>query len=69
MSTNTDILDALRDLIDAMHTQARELERLTAHVKQQTVALPYTSHLSVVASELSELQVRTKALAGAGSAR
>jgi hypothetical protein len=60
---DTDKLAAIvEDLIAVMHLEARELEQLVAHVEQVTTRLPEASQLSVVTSELSELQHRIKKL-------
>lgn len=60
MTVNGDVAGALSDLIDVMHLQARELEKLTAHLERQTGQMPDRPRLSLVLSELSELQVRMR---------
>jgi hypothetical protein len=52
------------DLIEVLHLQARELEKLIAHVGQVTVHLPEESAMSVVRSSLSGLHLRIKKLRG-----
>ena len=52
----------VEDLIEIMHVQAKQLEKLVVHVEQVTARLSNESQFSVVASELSELQVRIKKL-------
>jgi hypothetical protein len=47
-----------------MHLQARELEKLIAHVEQVTVRLPEESEMSVIRSSLSGLHQRLKKLRG-----
>jgi hypothetical protein len=49
---------AVEDLIDVLHLQAKELEKLVERVEQVTGHLGYQHQLSVVASALSELHVR-----------
>lgn len=46
------------DLLEVLHLQAKELERLVGHVEQYTQPLDTASQLSVCASELSELKSR-----------
>lgn len=54
----------LEDLIAVLHLQAKELEKLVAHVEQVTTRLPEMNDLSVVRSELAALLVRVKKLSG-----
>jgi hypothetical protein len=54
----------LEELIAVLHLQAKELERLIAHVEQVTTRIPETNDLSVVRSELAALLVRIKKLRG-----
>ena len=59
--TDTDQLGTiLGDLIEVLHRQAKELEKLVAHVEQVTTRMPEVHELSVVRSELSALLVRIK---------
>jgi hypothetical protein len=51
-------------LIEVMHLQARELEKLVEHVEQVAGHLGYQPQFSVVVSELSELQVRIRKQGG-----
>ncbi len=46
----------LSTLLDALHLQAKEIERLTSHVEQQTVSMLTPSQIPVVVSELSSLR-------------
>jgi hypothetical protein len=56
----------IADLIDVMHLQAKELEKMITHVEQVTgYHLGYQDRFSLVASELSELHSRVKKLASA----
>jgi hypothetical protein len=52
----------VEELIGVLQVQARDLERLIAHVEQVTTRLPQASELSVVRSELAALHVRIKKL-------
>jgi hypothetical protein len=52
----------LADLVEVLHLQAKELEKLVTHVEQQTTRMVEPSQFSVVASELSELHHRIKQL-------
>jgi hypothetical protein len=52
------------ELIEVLHLQAKELERLIAHVEQVTVSLPEESEMSVIRSLLSGLHLRIKKLRG-----
>ncbi len=56
------------ELIEVLQMQARELEKLIAHVEQVTVHLPEASELSVIRSSLSGLRLRIKKLRGADPA-
>jgi hypothetical protein len=48
----------LSTLLDALHLQAKEIERLTAHVEQQTDSMLTPSQIPMVVSELSSLRAR-----------
>jgi hypothetical protein len=52
------------DLIEVMHLQAMELEKLIAHLGQVTTHLPVESEVSVIRSTLSGLRLRIKKLRG-----
>jgi hypothetical protein len=54
------------ELIEVLHTQARELEHLIAHVEQVTVRLPEESAMAVIRSSLTGLHQRIKKLRGMG---
>ena len=65
IAMNVAELGALVDeLVEILHLQARELERLIAHVEQVTVYLPEQSAMSVIRSSLSGLHQRLKKLRG-----
>lgn len=64
MTDVNELAAVLGDLVDAMHFQAKELERLASHLERETVRLPEPSQISVVVSELSELQVRLRRITG-----
>ena len=55
----------LDDLIEVLHSQARSLEKLVAHVEQVSGHLPEVGELSVVLSTLTGLHHRVKKLRGA----
>jgi hypothetical protein len=62
---NVEELAAVIDeLIEVLHLQARELEKLIAHVGQVTAHLPEESEMSVIRSSLSGLHLRLKKLRG-----
>jgi len=63
-----DLAAVVDDLIEVLHLQARELEKLIAHVGQVTVHLPEESEMSVVSSSLRGFHLRIKKLRGAGPA-
>jgi Ala-tRNA(Pro) deacylase len=46
----------LSSLLDVLHLQAKEIERLTSHVEQQTDSMLTTTQMPLVVSELSGLQ-------------
>jgi hypothetical protein len=50
------------DLIEVLQLQAKELEKLVAHVEQVTTRLAEANELSVVRSELAGLRVRARKL-------
>ena len=47
-------------LIEVVQLQAKELEKLVAHVEQVTTRLPYQHQFALAVSELSELHQRIK---------
>jgi len=57
----------VEDLVEVMHLQAKELEKLVEHLEQVVGHLSYQHQLSVVASELSELHIRVKKLASSSA--
>jgi hypothetical protein len=52
----------VEELIGILQLQARELEKVIAHVEQVTTRLPEANELSTVRSELTALSVRLKKL-------
>jgi hypothetical protein len=50
-----------------VHLQAKELEKLVAHVEQVTTHLPYQHQFALIASESSALHQRVKKLGVAPS--
>jgi len=66
---NVERLAAIVDeLVEVLHLQAKELEKLITHVEQVTVRLPEESEMSVIRSSLSGLHQRVKKLRGLDSA-
>jgi hypothetical protein len=61
MAKLEELIRVVEDLIQVMHLQAKELEKLVTRVNQVT-RLDYENQLPLVASELSELHVRIKKL-------
>jgi hypothetical protein len=57
----------VEDLIEVMHTHARETVKLVEHVQQVAGRLGDRHGFAVVASELSELSNRVKKLKPGGS--
>ena len=62
MSDNEAIRTTLEDLIDVIHRQSKEVERIVTHLEGQTAPLDPPSELSIVVSELSELHNRVRRL-------
>lgn len=60
----TDLAAVVGELIEVLHLQARELEKLIAHVEQVTARFPEESQMSVIRSSLSGLHVRIQKLRG-----
>lgn len=60
-ATPRDLARLLVDLLDVLHLQAKEIERLSAHVEQHTRTLPFQSRIPLCVSEISELQTRLNA--------
>jgi hypothetical protein len=52
------------ELVEVLHLQARELEKLIGHVQQVTTRLPEEREMSVIRSSLSGLHQRLKKLRG-----
>jgi hypothetical protein len=57
-----DLSTVVEELIEISHLQAKELERLIAHVEQVTAHLHEESEMSVIRSSLSGLHLRLKKL-------
>ncbi len=66
MSDQAHIGTAVADLIEVLHLQAQEIQKLSTFVEQQTGRLPHASQMPLVLSELSELHQRVRRLAGGG---
>jgi hypothetical protein len=60
MAENDALCDFLNDLIETLHLQAKEIERITTQLEQQTAPLHPPSEMPVVVSTLSELHSRVK---------
>lgn len=67
MTQGDELRGILKDVVEVMQLEVKELEKLVKHVEQVTVRLPEPHQFSVVASELSALHVRLKQLEEAGS--
>ncbi|HUY90487.1 MAG TPA: YbaK/EbsC family protein [Pirellulales bacterium] len=50
----------LDDLLEVLHDQAKEIERLTAHVERHTDRLLESSQMPVLVSEISDLRARLR---------
>ena len=62
MAEQEELQTIVRDLIDVMIQQSKELEQLMTHVERSTASLPYRSQLTTIHSELSALRQRVTAL-------
>jgi hypothetical protein len=60
MASLEEIRTALEDLIEVLHLQAQELQKLITCIEQRSGALPYRHQLPLVSSELSELHHRVR---------
>lgn len=60
MSNREQLHKIVEDLVAVMHAQARELEKLVEHIERSTGHLGYQPQFSIIASELSDLQVRVR---------
>ncbi|HVK10102.1 MAG TPA: hypothetical protein VM597_15140 [Gemmataceae bacterium] len=69
MGGDNELRMIVEDLIQVLHQQAVELERLTDHLAQTVGRLPEGPELSVVRSELTGLHVRAKKLTAAALAK
>jgi hypothetical protein len=54
----------VRKLLNVLHAQAKEIERLTVHVERHTDRLLQPSQMALLVSELSELVARAKSWQG-----
>jgi hypothetical protein len=63
MAEDEPLRKIVADLIDVMHLQARELEKVFVRVEQVAGRLLEEGRLSVIVSELSELKRRIPGLA------
>ncbi len=52
----------VEELIETMHLQATELEKLLIHLQQVTPRLGYTSEIPAVAAEMTKLRLQIKKL-------
>jgi hypothetical protein len=52
------LAEFLGDLMQVLHLQAKEIERLNAHIEQHTPHLLAASQMPLCVSELSELEAR-----------
>lgn len=55
-----DLQDVVRELIDLMRAEARELEKLVVHVEQFAGKLPEEHQFASLASQLTALKARLK---------
>lgn len=62
MAHDESLVRIVHDLIEVMHLQARELEKLVVQVEQIAGRLSEEARLSVIVSELAELKLRIQAL-------
>jgi len=58
MATDLRLHMIVEDLVDVMHLQAKELEKLVVQIEQVAGRLPGENRLSLIVSELSELKRR-----------
>ncbi len=63
MSDREQLRAIVDDLVSVLHTQARAMERLVAHIEQVAGHVGGTGELSVIASELSGIHRRIRQLA------
>ncbi len=52
----------LEELIETMHLQATELEKLLIHVQQVTPRMGYKSEIPAIAAEMTKLRLEMKKL-------
>ncbi len=60
MSDVEQLRTAVADLVEVLHRQAEEMQRLLAHIEGQTTRAPYPNQIPIILSELSELHNRIK---------
>ena len=58
MADDARLREIVEALIDVMHSQAKELEKLVVQIEQIAGRLPGENQLSLIVSELSELKRR-----------
>jgi len=56
------LAEIVEELIEAMHLQATELEKLLSHVQQVSPRMGYTSEIPAVAAEMTKLRLEMKKL-------
>jgi len=56
------LAEVVEELIEAMHLQATELEKLLSHIQQVTPRMGYTSEIPAVAAEMTKLRLEMKKL-------
>lgn len=56
MHESNELRAILNDLVEILHLEAKELEKLVTHIEQVTTHLPQPHQFSVVASGLSEFR-------------
>jgi hypothetical protein len=62
MSKSEQLRAIVEELIDVVHDQTRELEKLIGYVERLTGHLGYENQFSVISSRLSDLHLRAKKL-------
>jgi hypothetical protein len=62
MANDEPLRKIVEDLINVMHLQAKELEKVVVQVEQVAGHLPEEARLSLIVSELSELKRRIQGL-------
>jgi hypothetical protein len=65
MQRDEELRMIVEELVQVMREQTRQLEQLVDHLGPVAGRLPEGTNLSVIASQLTALHVRTKKLVGA----